>query len=296
MIISVEVYGKTKKGLVKYMIKHFNIVPSSHVRKNNGVTYITFDKLEKAGVVHAFSTRLGGVSEGYLGSMNLSFHRGDNPEHVMENHRRFAAAVGYNHEKLVFSDQVHKTDIYKVTEVDAGKGIIKESDILEIDGLMTNVPGIPLMTFYADCVPVLFYDPVKKVVAMNHSGWKGTVNKISKCMIERLNSEYGTDPKDLICAIGPSICKSCYEVSSDVADMFKKAYSEEQINNIVFSKENGKYLLDLQRANFYNLVDFGVLPENIDVSGMCTCCNSEMFFSHRASNGLRGNLGAVIML
>lgn len=277
-------------------IKYIRQVNATHLHDKDGVLYITFDKLDKAGVVHGFSTRMGGVSKGYLGSMNLSFHRGDDPEAVMENHRRFADAVGYDHRKLVFSDQVHKTDIYKVTEKDAGKGITRESDIREIDGLMTNVPGIPLMTFYADCVPVFFYDPVKKVVAMNHSGWKGTVAKISRCMISRLKEEYGTNASDLICAVGPSICKDCYEVSQDVAEQFMSAYTKAQAAEIVFEKGDGKYLLDLHRANYYNLVDSGVLPENIDVTNICTCCNSELLFSHRASHGLRGNLGAVIML
>lgn len=277
-------------------IKYIRNDASTHVHSVNGVDYITFDKLDKVGVKHAFSTRVGGVSEGHLGSMNLSFHRGDDSEKVMENHRRFAGAVGYDYTKLVFSDQVHKTDIYKVTEADAGKGIVRDSDITETDGLMTDVPGIPLMTFYADCVPVFFYDPVKKVVAMNHSGWKGTVAKISKCMIERLGDEYGTAPSDLICAVGPSICKDCYEVSEDVADQFKMAYTESQVPQIVYPKEDGKYLLDLHRANYFNLVDAGVKPEKIDITNICTCCNSEWLFSHRASKGLRGNLGAVIML
>lgn len=277
---------------IKY-IRHGN---STHLHNKNGVIYITFDKLDRAGVVHGFSTRIGGVSKGYLGSMNLSFHRGDDPDAVMENHRRFADAVGYDYRKLVFSDQVHKTDIYKVTEKDAGKGIVRDTDIREIDGLMTNVPGIPLMTFYADCVPVFFYDPVKKVVAMNHSGWKGTVAKISRCMLSRLKEEYGTEASDLICAVGPSICKDCYEVSEDVAKQFMDAYTKAQVDEIVYDKGDGKYLLDLHRANYYNLVDSGVLPEKIDVTNICTCCNSDVLFSHRASHGLRGNLGAVIML
>lgn len=277
---------------IKY-IRHGN---STHLHNKNGVIYITFDKLDRAGVVHGFSTRIGGVSKGYLGSMNLSFHRGDDPDAVMENHRRFADAVGYDYRKLVFSDQVHKTDIYKVTEKDAGKGIMRDTDIRKIDGLMTNVPGIPLMTFYADCVPVFFYDPVKKVVAMNHSGWKGTVAKISRCMLSRLKEEYGTEASDLICAVGPSICKDCYEVSEDVAKQFMDAYTKAQVDEIVYDKGDGKYLLDLHRANYYNLVDSGVLPEKIDVTNICTCCNSDVLFSHRASHGLRGNLGAVIML
>ena len=277
---------------IKY-IRHGN---STNLHNKNGVIYITFDKLDRAGVVHGFSTRIGGVSKGYLGSMNLSFHRGDDPDAVMENHRRFADAVGYDYRKLVFSDQVHKTDIYKVTEKDAGKGIMRDTDIREIDGLMTNVPGIPLMTFYADCVPVFFYDPVKKVVAMNHSGWKGTVAKISRCMLSRLKEEYGTEASDLICAVGPSICKDCYEVSEDVAKQFMDAYTKAQVDEIVYDKGDGKYLLDLHRANYYNLVDSGVLPEKIDVTNICTCSNSDVLFSHRASHGLRGNLGAVIML
>lgn len=277
---------------IKY-IRHGN---STHLHNKNGVIYITFDKLDRAGVVHGFSTRIGGVSKGYLGSMNLSFHRGDDPDAVMENHRRFADAVGYDYRKLVFSDQVHKTDIYKVTEKDAGKGIMRDTDIREIDGLMTNVPGIPLMTFYADCVPVFFYDPVKKVVAMNHSGWKGTVAKISRCMLSRLKEEYGTEASDLICAVGPSICKDCYEVSEDVAKQFMDAYTKAQVDEIVYDKGDGKYLLDLHRANYYNLVDSGILSEKIDVTNICTCCNSDVLFSHRASHGLRGNLGAVIML
>lgn len=269
---------------------------STHIHSTGGADYITFDKLDRAGVKHAFSTRIGGVSEGFLGSMNLSFHRGDIPERVMENHRRLAEAVGYDYRKLVFSDQVHGSEIYKVTEADAGKGIVRESDIIGIDGLMTNVPGVPLMTFYADCVPVFFYDPVKKVVAMNHSGWKGTVAKISRHMTERLHEEYGSRPEDLICAIGPSICRFCYEVSSDVAEQFTAAYTAAQAAEIVFPKEGGKYLLDLHRANYYNLTNAGVLPCNIDVTDICTCCNSEYLFSHRASKGRRGNLGAVITL
>ena len=277
-------------------IKYIRQGNATHLHNKNGVIYITFDKLDRAGVVHGFSTRIGGVSKGYLGSMNLSFHRGDDPDAVMENHRRFADAVGYDYRKLVFSDQVHKTDIYKVTEKDAGKGIMRDTDIREIDGLMTNVPGIPLMTFYADCVPVFFYDPVKKVVAMNHSGWKGTVAKISRCMLSRLKEEYGTEASDLICAVGPSICKDCYEVSEDVAKQFMDAYTKAQVDEIVYDKGDGKYLLDLHRANYYNLVDSGVLPEKIDVTNICTCCNSDVLFSHRASHGLRGNLGAVIML
>ncbi len=279
-----------------YNLKYINDSETTKIREKNGVPFITFNKLNLPGVVHGFSTRMGGVSKEHLSSLNLSFNRGDLKENVMTNHKRFADAVGYDYRKLVFSDQVHETSIYKVTEKDAGKGIVRESDILNTDGLMTNVPDIPLITFYADCVPVFFYDPVKRVVAINHSGWRGTVKNISSRMISSLHREYGCRPSDIICAIGPSICKSCYEVSSDVAEEFRSVYSENEYNQMIKNTGNGKYLLDLHLANYYNLTNAGINPDNIDVTDICTCCNPDFLFSHRASHGMRGNLGAVIML
>ncbi|MDE5778268.1 MAG: polyphenol oxidase family protein [Lachnospiraceae bacterium] len=145
-------------------LKYINGNKTCNINEKLGVTYITFPKLSKydEDMLHGFSTRLGGVSKNYLASMNLSFTRGDDNESVIENHRRFAAALGYDENKLVFSDQVHMTHFHKVTKQDAGKGIIKESDILEIDGLVTNEPGIPIITFYADCVPLFFYCLLKQ--------------------------------------------------------------------------------------------------------------------------------------
>ena len=247
-------------------------------------------------IVSGFSTRIGGVSKEHLASMNLSFSRGDIRENVMTNHKRFSLAVGYDYTKLVFSDQVHDVKIHKVTKDDIGKGIIRESDIVGIDGLVTDVPGIPLITFYADCVPLYFYDPVMKVVALVHSGWKGTVGHIGSVMVEYMGKEYGSKPGDIVCAIGPSICMDCYEVSEDVAEAFKEAYSKEQFDSMIYNKGNGKYQLNLHEACYYNFVNAGVKEENIALPDLCTCCNSNILFSHRASKGMRGNLGAVIMI
>ena len=247
-------------------------------------------------LVHGFSTRLGGVSKEHLASMNLSFTRGDLEENVICNHKLFSQAVGYDYEKLVFSDQVHDTVIKKVTMEDVGKGITRDSDIKGIDGLVTNIPGIPLITFYADCVPLYFYDPVKSVVALAHSGWKGTVGKIGSIMVEYMNREFGSMPEDIVCAIGPSICKSCYEVSEDVAVAFEAAYSKEQFETMIYNKGNGKYLLALHQACKLNLLNAGIPENNIAMPDLCTCCNSNVLFSHRASKGMRGNLAAVIML
>ena len=269
-----------------------------HIREKDDVSYITFPKLEayESDMIHGFSTRLGGVSKAHLSGMNLSFHRGDDPEAVMENHRRFAEALGYDETKLVFSDQVHLTNFYKATKKDCGKGIIRESDIKEIDGLVTNEPDVPLITFYADCVPLFFYDPVKKVIAMAHSGWRGTVERIGAKMVQFMEREYGCERKHIVCAIAPSICQRCYEVSEDVAlrflDVFGDSYGEE----LLYRKENGKYQLNLHKACHITLLQAGILEEHIDVTDLCTCCNPDFFFSHRASHGMRGNLAGVMML
>lgn len=284
------------EGIDRMDIKYLNNERSTKLHNDNGLVYFSFNILDKYGIVNGFSTRLGGVSRGHLSSLNLSFHRGDTEAFVMENHKRLAKAAGYDYRKLVFSDQVHKTDIYKVTKEDAGKGIMRASDIISIDGLVTNVPGIPLMTFYADCVPIYFYDPVNKVVAMNHSGWKGTVLNISSRMINTMIDDYGCSPNNIVCAIGPSICRDCYEVSSDVAVEFEAAYTKSEYNSMIINKNNGKYQLDLHKANYYNLINSGICDNNIAITDICTCCNPDLLFSHRASKGLRGNLGGFIML
>ena len=320
-------------GEMKINIKYIdNHKKCCNINEKTSVTYITFSKLERYEdeLLHAFSTRLGGVSKEHLSAMNLSFTRGDLPENVMENHRRFAACLGYDEKRLVFSDQVHKTNFYKVTEEDCGKGIVKESDIKEIDGLVTNVKNVPIITFYADCVPLMFYDPLHKVIAMAHSGWKGTVGRIGAKMVAFMGTEYGSKQEDIICAIAPSICQDCYEVSEDVAvqfiEEFKGAYVEHSIDDtskdptemlhnndiqalngiddntissmsdLIYRKDNGKYQLNLHKACELVLLEAGVLKEHIDITDICTCCNHDFLFSHRASHGKRGNNAAVMML
>ncbi|MGN0438000.1 MAG: peptidoglycan editing factor PgeF [Lachnospiraceae bacterium] len=282
-------------------LKYINNSNTCMMNERNGVSFVTFPKLaEQKDIVHGFSTRLGGVSKNHLSSMNLSFSRGDEKENVLENHKRFAKVIGYDEKKLVFSDQVHTTKIHKVGKEDAGKGIVTESDIKEIDGLVTNIPGIPLITFYADCVPLYFYDPVKKVVALAHSGWRGTIEEIGGKMVSFMEKEYGSKAADMICAIAPSICQSCYEVSSDVALQFKEKYSvyyeNKDMTELLYKKENGKYQLNLHKACELTLLHAGILKEHLDITDLCTCCNPDIFFSHRASMGKRGNLAAVIML
>lgn len=257
---------------------------------------LKYPLLEQTGIVeHCFTTRIGGVSKGIYESLNLSFTRGDEDAAVRENFRRLAGAMKTDVSEFVFTDQTHTTNVRRVTAEDAGKGIVKERDYTDIDGLITNEPGLVLSTFYADCVPLYFVDPVHRAIGMSHSGWKGTVGKMGAATITAMKREFGTEAKDLVCAIGPSICQDCYEVSEDVAEAFKEAFPG-HADEILLDKKNGKYQLDLWRTNEIVLTEAGVLKENIAVTNICTCCNPDLLFSHRASHGKRGNLGAFIYL
>lgn len=266
--------------------------------EKNGIRYLQFPALSAPGMCrHLFSTRIGGVSEGDLGSMNLSYTRGDNKENVDENFKRIADILGCELGDFVLSHQTHTTNVRVVTAADKGKGITKERDYEDVDGLITNVSGIVLSTFYADCVPLYFLDPVKKAIGLSHSGWRGTVNKMGKVTVDRMIEEFDCNTKDMIAVIGPSICVDCYEVSMDVAQEFMTAFADaENLDKIVFPKNEEKAMLNLWQANLAVLIEAGILRENITLPDLCTSCNKELLFSHRASNGKRGNLGAFLVL
>lgn len=267
------------------------------INKKGELIYLSFPSLEKIDFIrHGFSTRIGGVSEGMFGTMNLSYHRGDRKEAVDENFRRLAKALEVDADQFVFSKQTHTTNIRIVTKEDAGKGFHKPLDYDDVDGLVTNLPGIVLATFFADCVPVFLVDPVHKAIGMIHSGWRGSVGKIAKKAVEVMNKEFGSEPKDIYAAIGPSICKECYEVSEDVKEEVEKAFQDKDIKDMIFPKGNGKYLLDLWKVNEVVLREAGILQNHIEVTDICTCCNPEFLFSHRASQGKRGNLGAFLSI
>ena len=257
---------------------------------------LVFPSIENTGIVkHGFTTRYGGVSEGIFKSLNLSFTRGDREEDVRENFRRVAEALGTEPGRFVFTDQTHTTNVRRVYEEDAGRGLTKEMNYTDTDGLVTNVPGLVLSAFFADCVPLYFIDPVNRAIGLSHSGWRGTAGRMGAVTVGKMNSEFGSKPEDLICAIGPCICKDCYEISRDVADVFAEEFSGHE-DEILRDDHNGKFHLDLNRANEIVLEDAGVLPEHISISQICTCCNPDMLFSHRATGGKRGNLGAFMAL
>ena len=260
------------------------------------VPLLHFPLLEKCSfITHAFTTRMGGVSTGDCTSMNLSFTRGDDEAAVRENYRRIAAALGTDAKQFVCSDQTHTTNVRRVTKADAGKGVVIPKDYTDVDGLITNEPGIVLSTFYADCVPLYFVDPVHRAIGLSHSGWRGTVNKMGQVTIEAMKREFGSKPEELYCAIGPSICQDCYEISRDVAEEFMKAFPK-HVNDILIQKSEEKFQLDLWKANEIVMLESGVLPEHLAVTNICTCCNPTELFSHRASKGKRGNLAAFLMI
>lgn len=259
--------------------------------------FLEYPLLAGTGVVrHGFSTRLGGVSEGCYSSLNLSFTRGDSEDAVRENYRRIAAAIGVKCENMVFSQQTHTINVRVVTEQDRGMGFTRPVEYTDVDGLVTNVPDICLVTFYADCVPLYFVDPVKRVIGLSHSGWRGTVGKIGKETVRMMRQQFGSNPADILAAIGPSICMDCYEVSEDVILKFRENFAGVYWKDLFYKKENGKYQLDLWKANEIVFAEAGILPEHMAVTNVCTHCNSNLLYSHRTMGDKRGNLAAFLAL
>lgn len=257
--------------------------------------YLTFPALSATGMVgHLFTTRIGGVSTGDCATMNLSFSRGEDGETVLENYRRICGVLGVEPEDVAASMQTHTTNIRHVTAADRGKGVVRPQDYRDVDGLVTDEPGVVLACFFADCVPLYFVDPVKRAIGLAHSGWRGTVNGMGARMTERMRDAFGSSPSDLVAAVGPSICRDCYEVGEDVAGEFEKKFGGEGV--VSPGREKGKFQLDLWLANKLILMRAGIPEDQISVTDVCTCHNPEYLFSHRASRGRRGNLAAFLYI
>ncbi len=260
------------------------------------VPYLTYNSLSEINFInHAFSTRLGGVSEGEFTSMNMAFNRGDNPENVTENYKRICKSAGFDFDSLTASAQDHNTFVRVVTSENKGVGIYKPRDLQSVDALVTNEKGVTLVTYYADCTPLFFVDTKKKAIGLAHAGWRGTVGRIGEKVVKKMTELYGTNPADIIAAIGPAISVCCYEVDKPCADNFY-ALSDLDSSRFVFPKENGKYMIDLLETNRQILVAAGVKNENITVSDVCTNCNSELLWSHRATKGKRGTMSAFMCI
>lgn len=247
---------------------------------------------------HGFSTRKGGVSKEHLASLNLSFSVEDTKENVLENFRRIGECFGKTPEDFVLSKQSHETKVLKVGTKDRGKGITKDRDYEGIDALITDEKGIILSCFSADCVPILFYDPIHKAVGACHSGWRGTKGKILQNVVEEMRKHFSSNPAEILVAIGPSICKEQYVVSEDLALSFLEDYPDlgEDSSSPIQRISKDKFQLDLWDLNSRIALDCGIKEEHISISGYCTMENPELFFSHRYSQGKRGLQGAFICL
>lgn len=260
------------------------------------VPYLTYNSLSEINFInHAFSTRLGGVSEGEFTSMNMAFNRGDNPESVTENYKRICKSAGFDFDSLTASAQDHNTFVRAVTSENKGVGIYKPRDLHSVDALITNEKGVTLVTYYADCTPLFFVDIKQKAIGLAHAGWRGTVGRIGEKVVKKMTELYGTNPADIVAAIGPAISVCCYEVDKPCTDNFY-ALSDLDSSRFVFPKENGKYMIDLLETNRQILVAAGVKNENITVSDVCTNCNSELLWSHRATKGKRGTMSAFMCI
>ena len=252
----------------------------------------------ETGLQHGFSTRKGGVSKEHLASLNLSFSVEDAKENVLENFRRIGERFGKTPEDFVLSKQSHETKVLKVGTKDRGKGITKDRDYEGIDALITDEKGIILSCFSADCVPILFYDPIHKAVGACHSGWRGTKGKILRNVVEEMRQHFSSKPAEILVAIGPSICKEQYIVSEDLALSFLEDYPDlgEDTASPIQRISKDKFQLDLWDLNRRIALDCGIKEEHISISGYCTMENPELFFSHRYSQGKRGLQGAFICL
>ena len=264
---------------------------------SNNFPYLSFGKLDAyKNVKHIFTTRLGGHSDGIFKSLNFAFNTGDNKENVLKNFYEVSKVFNTSIDNFYHAYQNHTSNVKIVMDEDRGKGVVKERDDGEYDAYITNCKELVIYVSVADCVPIYLYDINKNVIAIIHSGWRGTNNNIVKNTISKMKKYYNTCTKDIIACIGPSICGECYEVSQDLYNEFCKNYNNDYIKKIFKKNDKSKYNLDLWEANKMNLINEGVLVNNIDITNICTYNNPDLLFSHRRLGNKRGNMGAFIMI
>ena len=271
------------------------ILPSQTLQahEKDDLLYYTFPAFDRVPFVrHGFSTRLGGVSEGIFSSMNLSFTRGDDEAAVMENFHRFCTAIGADAKQVVVSAQTHTVNLYNATAADRGRGVTVPRGYTDVDGLLTDEPGVMLCTQYADCVPLFFVDPTRRVVATSHAGWRGTAAGMAAVTVERMVSDYGCRREDILAAIGPSIGRCCFEVDTPVYEAF--CQTEVFDDGCFVARPHDKFHIDLWEVNRRFLLSAGIRSEHITVTDLCTRCHPDVFWSHRATGGERGSLAAFI--
>lgn len=253
-----------------------------------------------------FTTRHGGVGSVPYATLNCAYHVGDDPEVVLNNRRLVTGKLGYEAEAWTCGEQVHGKHVAVIKAEDRSRGLLdRQSALQDTDGLVTNVPGVLLTSFYADCVPLYFYDPVQQAVGLAHAGWKGTVAGIAVSMMETMEREYGSRRQDIRAAIGPSIGDCCYEVDEAVMQHVRVWFDDSPVNDeykdsaskkAYRSVDNGKTMLNLKECNRHIMMKAGILPDHIECTTWCTSCHPELFFSYRKENGVTGRMASWIGL
>lgn len=271
-------------------------MPGYRIISAGAIKYLSFDIFSQTGLVeHGFTTRRGGVSRGPYNSLNLAFHVGDDPGAVLKNRRKISSVFGAGIRDMVAGQQVHGKKVSIVEESGRGRGAEGDGDAFpEADALVTGVPGILLSSYYADCVPVMILDPVKRAAGLVHAGWKGTAMRIASAAIEAMRDAFGTDPGRCLAAVAPSIGPCCYEVDRPLIDSF----IDRGFDPGPFLKATGRggWRLDLRGANRATLLKAGVKAENIVVADLCTSCSRELFFSYRGQSGRCGRMASLMVL
>ncbi len=262
----------------------------AYITEHNGVHLIRFPHFTEAGLcAHGITTRKGGVSEGFLASLNMGRKMVDSPRNIAENRRRAAEAIGVSPDSFVFSDQVHGVGIREVNRDNY------RDPISETDGLMTDVPGITLVTFYADCMPVMIYDPEHQAIGMVHAGWRGTAAGIAPLLVEAMVSRYGSRPQAMLAAMGPAIGPCCFEVGLEVAEAFMEIKVLREETSWLIPKPGNPHL-DLGMINFRLLTAAGIPDTSVINPEICTCCHPELLYSHRRDHGDTGRMAALMAL
>ncbi len=266
------------------------------MERRGPLQYIQFTSFQQTGkITHGFTTRLGGVSSTPYDGLNMAFHVGDDPEKVRTNRKLVCEALGMKAEDLVAAVQVHGSEVAVVTAEDRGRGALDYATALsDTDALITNVPEVPLSSYYADCVPILLYDPIKTCVGLAHAGWRGTVQGIAGKTVARMSEVYGSNPADILAAIGPSIGPCCYQVDVPVQQALEKNFSYWQ--ELLTPAGTDRWQLNLWETNRKILLAAGVLEKHITVANLCTSCRHKELFSYRADQGKTGRMASLIMI
>jgi len=262
-----------------------------HEYIREGITFLSFDLLEKeTEVLHAVTTRQGGKSLPPFDSLNLGLHVGDDPERVIGNYELLSTVLAFGLDTLVACKQVHGDRVIEVREGDERRLSFLQCRE-EGDAMVTNIPGLVLMVRVADCIPVVFYDPVQRVIGIAHAGWRGTCRAIAAKTVEVLIDRYASNPATILVGIGPGIGPCCYEVDNQVKSLYEEDFS---YGRRLIEERNGKLFLNLWEANRSQMLDTGIREEHIELAGLCTSCHPQFFFSHRRERGRTGRFAALI--